>query len=502
MGFDKVADYLLGKTDGVAKDAQWAAELSDIPAERLIALAHDMAGKRTLICTAVSLQRADYGEQPLWMTVLLATMLGQIGLPGGGFGIGYAADASIGVVDRPIHWPSLAQGQNDVSTFIPVAMVSDMLLNPGTRYQYNGKELTFPNIKMVWWAGGNPFHHHQDLNRLRQAFQQPETIIVNEINWTATAKHADIVLPVSSSLERNDIGAGTQDRAVIPMPQQIPAQFESRTEYEIYCELEKRLGLNTSFSNNMTEHQWLEKMWSNLKMKAGRAGYDLPELDHFFQQGEILYFDDPAPDAVYLEDFRKAPQAHALKTPSGKIELYSETIAGFNYPDCPGHPTWIPPREWLGAASNEYPLHLISGQPKTRLHSQLDEGAYSKSKKIKGREPVLIHPDDARSRGISDGDIVVLHNQRGQCLAGARVTDTVRPGVVFLWTGAWYDPDLNHSAHQDRHGNPNVLTHDYRTSRLSQGPAAQSALVELKRFEGELPEIKAFEPPISESQDQ
>ncbi|MBB1489147.1 molybdopterin-dependent oxidoreductase [Oceanospirillum sediminis] len=502
VGFDKVADYLLGKTDGVVKDAQWAAELSDIPAERLVALAHEMTGKRTLICTAVSLQRADYGEQPLWMTVLLATMLGQIGLPGGGFGMGYAADASIGVVDRPIHWPSLAQGQNDVSAFIPVAMVSDMLLNPGTRYQYNGKELTFPNIKMVWWAGGNPFHHHQDLNRLRQAFQQPETIIVNEINWTATAKHADIVLPVSSSLERNDIGAGTQDRAVIPMPQQIPAQFESRTEYEIYCELEKRLGLNTSFSNNMTEQQWLEKMWSNLKMKADRAGYDLPELDHFFQQGEILYFDDPAPDAVYLEDFRKDPQAHALKTPSGKIELYSETIAGFNYPDCPGHPTWIPPREWLGAASSEHPLHLISGQPKTRLHSQLDEGAYSKSKKIKGREPVLIHPDDARSRGISDGDIVVLHNQRGQCLAGARVTDTVRPGVVFLWTGAWYDPDLNHSAHQDRHGNPNVLTHDYRTSRLSQGPAAQSALVELKRFEGELPEVKAFEPPISESQDQ
>lgn len=498
VGFDQVADYLLGKNDGVVKDAQWAAEQSDIPAERLIELAEQMSSKRTLICTAVSLQRADYGEQPLWMTVVLAAMLGQIGLPGGGFGMGYAADASIGVVDRPIHWPSLAQGHNAVSTFIPVAMVSDMLLNPGTQYHYNGQQLTFPDIKLVWWAGGNPFHHHQDLNRLRQAFQQPETIIVNEINWTATAKHADIVLPVASSLERNDIGAGTQDRAVIPMPQQLPPQFESRTEYEIYCELEKRLGLNTDFSGNLTEMQQLEKMWSNLRAKARRIKRELPDLEQFLQSGEILYFDDPAPNSVYLADFRKDPESHALKTPSGKIELFSETIASFNYPDCPGQPTWIPPREWLGSATEEHPLHLISGQPKTRLHSQLDEGAYSKSKKIKGREPVLIHPNDAQARGIVDGDIVVLHNTRGQCLAGAKVTEDVRPGVVFLWTGAWYDPDLSHNAHQDRHGNPNVLTHDLRTSALSQGPAAQSALVQLKRFDGELPEVKAFVPPLVE----
>ncbi len=498
VGFDQVADYLLGKSDGIVKDAQWAAEQSDISAERLIALAEQMASKRTLICTAVSLQRADYGEQPLWMTVVLAAMLGQIGLPGGGFGMGYAADASIGVVDRPIHWPSLAQGHNAVSTFIPVAMVSDMLLNPGTQYHYNGQQLTFPDIKLVWWAGGNPFHHHQDLNRLRQAFQQPETIIVNEINWTATAKHADIVLPVASPLERNDIGAGTQDRAVVPMPQQLPPQFESRTEYEIYCELEKRLGLNTDFSGNLTEMQQLEKMWSNLRAKARRIKRELPDLEQFLHGGEILHFDDPAPNSVYLADFRKDPEAHALKTPSGKIELFSETIASFNYPDCPGQPTWIPPREWLGSATEEHPLHLISGQPKTRLHSQLDEGAYSKSKKIKGREPVLIHPNDAQARGINDGDIVVLQNDRGQCLAGAKVTEDVRPGVVFLWTGAWYDPDLSHDAHRDRHGNPNVLTHDLRTSALSQGPAAQSALVQLKRFDGELPEVKAFVPPLVE----
>ncbi len=126
------------------------------------------------------------------MAVTLAAMLGQIGLPGGGYGIGYGADFAIGTVDRPMRWPSFPQLPNPQDDYIPVACVSDMLLNPGAEYNYNGETRTYPDIRMVWWAGGNPFHHHQDLNRLRRAFQKPETIIVNEINWTATARHATL----------------------------------------------------------------------------------------------------------------------------------------------------------------------------------------------------------------------------------------------------------------------------------------------------------------------
>ena len=115
---------------------------------------------------------------------------------------------------------------------------------------------------------------------------------------------------------------------------------------------------------------------------------------------------------------------------------------------------------------------------------------------MRGREPVLIHPSNARSRGISDGDVVRIHNERGECLAGAVVTDDIREDVVFLWTGAWYDPDYSHPRHQDRHGNPNVVTHDRRTSRLSQGPAAHSALVDVERYEGTPDAVRAFEAPI------
>ena len=74
----------------------------------------------------------------------------------------------------------LPQGTNSIKDFIPVARVSDMLLNPGKNFNYDGREYTYPDIDMIYWAGGNPFHHHQDLARLRKAWEKPSTVIVNE----------------------------------------------------------------------------------------------------------------------------------------------------------------------------------------------------------------------------------------------------------------------------------------------------------------------------------
>ncbi len=492
VGFDRLSSYLTGAADGVPKDADWAAGHSGIAADRIRALALDMAAGRTLIATAVGLQRADFGEQPLWMTVALAAMLGQIGLPGAGYGIGYGADASIGAMARPIHWPSFPQGRNPVEPFIPVAMSAEMLLNPGKPYDYNGRRQVFPDIRMVWWAGGNPFHHHQDLNRLRAAFQRPETIIVNEINWTATARHADIVLPVAAAPERTDLGAGTQDNALIPMPKAVEPAGDARTEFEVYSALEARMSLGTAFSRGQSQDEWLEQMWIDLRQRAEQHGVDLPEWDAFLA-GDVLHLPDPTPDQVFLADFRQDPDRHPLPTPSGRIELASDVIASFRYPDCPGHPVWRAPRDWEFAS--DYPIHLVSGQPGTRLHSQFDNGSFSKSRKIQGREPILIHPDDAAIRGINDSDVVTVFNARGRCLAGAVVTGDILKGVAFLWTGAWYDPDLTDPHGLDRHGNPNVLTHDLRTSRLAQGTAAQSAQVQIERFEGTPPPVRAFEPP-------
>lgn len=494
VGFDKVSAYLLGESDGIAKSADWAAEKSGLPAERIRTLARDMAANRTMITCAAGLQRADYGEQPLWMTITLAAMLGQIGLPGGGYTIGYAVNGNVGHTERPFRWGAMPQGKNPVDDYIPVAMTSEMLLNPGGTYSYDGQTRTFPDIKMVWWAGGNPFHHQQDINRLRQAFTRPETIIVNEINWTGTARHADIVLPVAAAQERLDFCGGKSDNALVPMPVITPPRGETRIEYDIYADLAGRLGNHETFTEGRTAEEWVRHIWQATRENGSRAGVELPDWDTFIDGG-IVEIADPSPDRVFLAEFRADPDANALPTPSGKLELYSETIASYGLEDCPGHAAWFEPHDLAQGMGEHYPLYLLSGQPGTRLHSQLDNGAHSMDSKIKGREPVLIHPGDAAARGIADGDVVELFNGRGRCLAGAVVTEDIARGCIFLWTGAWYDPEFGAEQDRDRHGNPNVLTHDLRTSALAQGPAAHSALVEIKRFNGDLPPITVFDQP-------
>jgi biotin/methionine sulfoxide reductase len=145
-----------------------------------------------------------------------------------------------------------------------------------------------------------------------------------------------------------------------------------------------------------------------------------------------------------------------------------------------------------------FPLQLIANQPATRLHSQLDFGATSLASKIKDREPIRIYPEDAAIRGICTGDVVRLYNDRGACLAGALLSDALRPGVVQLATGAWYAPEGPSTDNpMCVHGNPNVLTRDVGTSKLAQGCTGQLTVVEIERFDGPLPPIRAFDPPRS-----
>jgi biotin/methionine sulfoxide reductase len=492
-GFDRFVPYLTGEQDGVAKNAEWAAAVCDMAPDTIRRLARRMAAHRTLITLAWSLQRGDHGEQPYWMATVLAAMLGEIGLPGGGVGYGYAGEAAVGNPVRRLRGLALPQGDNDVDTFIPVARIADMLLEPGKPFDYNGRRMHYPDTKLIYWCGGNPFHHHQDLNRLVQAWQLPDTVIVHEPWWNALARHADIVLPATTTLERNDIGRASNDAHVYAMHKAVDPVGGARNDHDIFAGLATRLGFQERFTEGRSEMEWLRHLYDVFRQQASRERIELPDFDAFWEAGELEL---PLADheRVLFADFRDAPRDNPLPTPSGRIEIFSDTIDGFGYDDCAGHPRWFEPAEWLGAEqAKRHPLHLISNQPTTRLHSQLDCGKTSVASKIQGREPVSIHPDDAAARGIADGDVVRLFNHRGACLAGARVTDGVRLGVVVLSTGAWYDPDSPGGL--ERHGNPNVLTRDKGTSRLAQGPSAHTTLVEMERAVGSLPAVEAFEAP-------
>ena len=223
VGFERFVPYLVGARDGVPKDAQWAETISGIDAGAIRALARRMAAGRTMISLSWSLTRQDHGEQPFWMGVTLAAMLGQIGLPGGGVGFGYSAVNSVGNHAGYLPNAALPVGRNAVPDFIPVARISDLLLNPCGEFDYDGRRYTYPDIRIVWWAGGNPFHHHQALNRMLRAWRKPETIIVNEAWWNPMARHADIVLPCTSALERDDIAGAPPRRIPLREPSGRPA---------------------------------------------------------------------------------------------------------------------------------------------------------------------------------------------------------------------------------------------------------------------------------------
>ncbi|MGH7031392.1 MAG: molybdopterin-dependent oxidoreductase, partial [Stellaceae bacterium] len=382
-GFERVLPYLTGAADGVAKDAAWAEPITGVPAQTIRALARQMAAERTMLTASWSLQRADHGEQAYWALVLLAACLGQIGLPGGGFGFGYGSSGNIAEPPPLYAGPSMPSLRNPAGLAIPAARIADCLLHPGERYDYDGASATYPDIRLVYWAGGNPFHHHQDLNRLRRAWRRPETIIVHEPWWTATARHADIVLPATTTLERNDIGCSPRDRFVIAMHRAIDPVGEARNDFDILRELARRLGCEDAFAEGRDEAEWLRHIYGQFRERA-RSNL-VPELDAFWEKGWIE-IPRASEEYVLLADFRADPEGRKLRTPSGRIELYSEAIAAFNYDDCPPHPAWIEPAEWLGAKeAAQFPLHLVSSQPRHKLHSQMDAGPVSARGKIGGR---------------------------------------------------------------------------------------------------------------------
>lgn len=502
VGFDRFERYVLGRDDGQPKTPEWAAQISEVPADTIRALARRMAAHKTFITMSWSLQRTEFGEQVPWMGATLAAMLGQIGLPSGGFGFGYSSTSLAGSAPLRFRFPGLSQGTNTVSTFIPVARIADMLLQPGEPFDYDGQRLTYPDIRLVYWCGGNPFHHHQHLARLRRAFARPDTIVVHDPFWTAMARNADIVLPCTITLERNDIGWNENDSTLVAMRQALEPHAQARSDYAIFSDLAAKLGTFDQFTEGRTEMDWLRHMYDTWRTTASQHGVDVPVFDAFWAEGYIeqTWSDDRE---VFLAAFRADPVGAPLATPSGRIEIFSETIDSFGYANCPGHPTWLEPVEWHGGArARQFPLLLIANNPSTRLHSQLDVGATSQASKVQGREPIRLNPADAAARGIAAGDIVRVFNDRGSCLAGAVLSDAVRPRVAQLSTGAWYDPlDPTDVDAMCVHGNPNVLTLDKGTSSLAQGCTGQHVLVEIERWNASVPAIRVHTPPPIERRD-
>ncbi len=203
------------------------------------------------------------------------------------------------------------------------------------------------------------------------------------------------------------------------MPALTCPHGEARDDYQIFSELAERLGAGMEFTEGRTAGEWLRHLYQQWRLKAAGDGHTMPEFGEFWT-GDGIELPVTDPEQVLLADFRADPECHPLSTPTGKIEIFSEIIDGYGYPDCPGHPVWMEPEEWLGApAAQRYPLQLVANQPRSRLHSQLDVGSHSQSTKVAGREPVRLHAAFGRP------ETVVVHDPFWT--ATARHADIVLP---------------------------------------------------------------------------
>jgi anaerobic dimethyl sulfoxide reductase subunit A len=421
--------YLLGLSDGVPKTPQWAAGITGIPAETIRRLAIEIATtKPTALQGGYAPGRTAYGEQFHRALYALAAITGNVGIPGGNSGTSNGATGRCGI-------RSLPTGANPTGARVASPLLADLLAR--------GKAGGYPaDIKLIYSAGGDLFNQCPNTNKMIAALERVEFLVAQDHFLTPTARYADIVLPATTFWERNDVHtpwAGALHYAIY-MQRAIAPMYECRNDIDIFADLARRIGIEGY--NDKSEDQWLRELTRDA----------VDDFDAFAAQGVARF---PAPeDAVAFARQIRDPDNHKFSTPSGRIEIYSTTLAGnpdpYGLGRIPPIPTWIPPVDPAAA----YPLLLCSPKSRARTHS------------IHGNQPGLarvdpddiwIHPDDARARGIADGDRVRIFNGRGATVLPARVTERIARGVVAIKEGAWFTPDPDGT---DRRGCANVLSDD------------------------------------------
>ncbi|MGL2521822.1 molybdopterin guanine dinucleotide-containing S/N-oxide reductase [Helicobacter pylori] len=483
-GFDKFLPYLLGESDKAPKTLEWASQITGVSTEKIKELADLFVSKRTFLAGNWAMQRAQHGEQPDWALIVLASMIGQVGLSGGGFGFSmhYGGNAQASSGARIV--PMISQGNNAVKSVIPASRVSEAILNPDKEIDFKGKKLKLPKIKMIYNCGANLLGHEADTNELIRALRTLDCVIVHEPWWTPTAKFADIIFASTSTMERDDItfGGSYSKNVVYAMRKVVEPVYESKDDYEIFRQLALRVGGNETeqrFTESKSYMEWIKSLYEK------SDGPTLKSFDQFWRDGFVEFeIPENARKFVRHAKFRQDPINNKLDTESGKIQIFSQKCADFKLADFKGHPTWFEPTEWLGSKMAEtYPFHLISPHPKYRVNSQLDNTWVRNVYKIQGREPVMINELDANKLGIRHGEIVEVFNARGRLLAGAFVTKNIRQGVLSIQEGAWYDPeDVNTRNPRCNAGSVNTLTSSRPTSSMTQAISVNTALVNIRRL--------------------
>ncbi len=525
VGFDKFSDYVLGKTDGVPKTPAWASPKCDVPEWTIKALAREMAKKVTSILgggAGGGAIRGPYSHEPARLIVCLLGMMG-LGKPG----VNQMA-APWNQWPRPVVYLGAWQdttpwtGMNfDVITkqCIPKTLVHEAILNPPintwgcggilmptedqfVKYTYPiPKEEGGTEIHMLWSDAPCRITCWNNGFRTVEAARSPkmECIVVQHPWLENETLFADIILPVSTKLELKDISLCTLEplRALLYEDKCIDNVGESKSDYEIVCEVAKKLGLAEEYTGGLTVDERIEKGYRGLQVDNYISWEELKKKGYWSVPASPDWEKDPPG----LIDFYRDPENNPLETPSGKLEFYSEILAK-HFPDdkerppvpswIEGGPGWTHDERRSGKRFKKYPLLFISNHPHWRMHAQCDDISWFREVhtcRIRGYdgyqyEPIWMHPSDAEKRGIKNGDIVKIYNERGIVLGGAYVSERIMPGALSQDHGARADliaagPD----EFIDRGGSNNLISPLNPSSKNTGGQATSGFLVEVEKLD-------------------
>ncbi len=478
--------YILGQgDDATAKTPQWASHITGIPSDRIIKLAREIGqAKPACISQGWGPQRQANGELTSRAIAMLPILTGNVGINGGNSG---ARESTYTITIERM--PVLT---NPVETQISCFSWTDAVVRgpemTAKKDGVRGKDKLDVPIKFIWnYAGNTITNQHSDINKTHDILQddsQCEMIVVLENFMTASAKYADILLPDLMTTEQEDIipndYAGNMGYLIFIQPA-TTAKFERKGIYEMMSEVARRLGPDVyqKFTENRTQREWLQYLYAKMLVKDPT----LPTYEALRQMG-IYKRKDPNGHFVAYKKFRQDPQANPLKTPSGKIEIYSTALAEIaaqweleKDETISPLPVYASTFEgWDDPLRSQYPLQMFGFHYKARTHS-----TYGNIDILQAacRQEVWINPLDAQSRGIANGDKVKVFNDRGELRVAAKVTPRIMPGVVAMGQGAWHQANM--SGDRIDHGAcMNTLT-TQRPSPLAKGNPQHTNLIQIEK---------------------
>ncbi|MFP4178786.1 MAG: molybdopterin-dependent oxidoreductase [Spirochaetaceae bacterium] len=441
-GFEYVEKYIKGESDGVAKDPQWAEELTGIPAAELRRFALKCAeASPAAILPGLSIQRTLGGEEADRLGAALQLAAGNIGIPGGSVGSGQwnvLPHPKVGTVPVP---------ENPAGLSVPVYRWADAVLDPAGEGIHD--------IKGLYSVGGNYASQGSDIKKNRRALAQSEFTLCHDAFLTETCRWADVVFPAALFLERRDV-LKSHTNYLFYSERAVPPLGGAKTDYRIFTELAERLGFKEAFTEGMDEDQWLDRCIEES---------DIEDREDFFSSGIYAGSEQLR---VGLSDFVRDPEKHPLNTPSGKIEITSmeyEKAGGNRIPLVP-----------VNRPRRKYPLRMVTPHAPARVNSQFHD---TEELERLNDDRVWIHPDDAADRGIEENSRIVVESEVGRMYGNAKVSGDILAGVVSCNQGVW---PLLTTEEEDLAGAVNILTSTEPTMP-SRGARTHSVLVEIWKAE-------------------